>query len=59
MWLFWRPWRLPFAQSDLATITPYGLTMVGMNTFFYLAIDKLPLGVTLAIQFSGPLTLAI
>lgn len=59
MWLFWRPWRLPFAQSDLATILPYGLTMVGMNTFFYLAIDKLPLGVTLAIQFSGPLTLAI
>ena len=59
MMLFWRPWRIALTRSDLATIIPYGLCMVGMNSTFYLAIDRLPLGVTLAIQFSGPLAVAV
>ncbi|NLJ51908.1 MAG: DMT family transporter [Alcaligenaceae bacterium] len=59
MWLFWRPWRLALTRSDLASIIPYGLCMVGMSSFFYLAIGKLPLGVAIAIQFSGPLTVAV
>lgn len=59
MMLFWRPWRMALTRSDLATIIPYGLCMVCMNSTFYLAIDRLPLGVTLAIQFSGPLTVAV
>ena len=59
MCLLWRPWRLAITRSDLASIIPYGLCIVGMNTFFYMAIDKLPLGVAIAIQFSGPLTVAV
>lgn len=59
MWLLWRPWRLALTRSDLASIIPYGICMVGMNTFFYMAIAKLPLGVAIAIQFSGPLTVAV
>lgn len=59
MLMFWRPWRLALTRSVLATIIPYGLCMVGMNSFFYLAIAKLPLGIALAIQFSGPLTVAV
>ncbi|SUA58960.1 Inner membrane transporter rhtA [Oligella ureolytica] len=59
MWLFWRPWRLALTRSDLASVIPYGVCMVGMNSFFYLAIGKLPLGVAIAIQFSGPLTIAV
>ncbi|MDO5667674.1 MAG: DMT family transporter [Alcaligenaceae bacterium] len=59
MLIFWRPWRLDLTRSDLATIIPYGICMVGMNSFFYLAIAKLPLGITLAIQFSGPLSVAV
>ena len=59
MWLFWRPWRLALTRSDLSSIIPYGICMVGMNTFFYMAIAKLPLGVAIAIQFSGPLTVAV
>ena len=59
MWLFWRPWRLALTRSDLASIIPYGICMVGMGSFFYMAIDKLPLGIAIAIQFSGPLTVAV
>lgn len=59
MLVFWRPWRIALTRSDLATIIPYGVCMVCMNSTFYLAIDRLPLGVTLAIQFSGPLTVAV
>lgn len=59
MMVFWRPWRIALTRSDLATIIPYGVCMVCMNSTFYLAIDRLPLGVTLAIQFSGPLTVAV
>lgn len=59
MWLLWRPWRLAITRSDLASIIPYGLCVVGMNSFFYMAISTLPLGVAIAIQFSGPLTVAV
>lgn len=59
MWLLWRPWRLALTRSDLASVIPYGICMVGMNSFFYMAIDKLPLGIAIAIQFSGPLTVAV
>src|ERR1700743_1892799 len=34
-----------------------GLAMAGMNGFFYAAIDRIPLGTAVAIEFLGPLTL--
>jgi inner membrane transporter RhtA len=35
-----------------------GLTMAGMNATFYLALDRIPLGVAVTIEFLGPLGLA-
>lgn len=35
-----------------------GLTMAGMNGTFYLALDRIPLGVAVTIEFLGPLGLA-
>lgn len=59
MWLWWRPWRLAISSADFKTIIPYGIFMLGMNGFFYLAMASLPIGIALAIQFSGPLAVAI
>ena len=54
LWLIWRPWRIPVTRSDLATIVPYGICIVGMNLPFYLSLQTLPVGIALAIEFTGP-----
>ena len=59
LWLIWRPWRIPLTRVDLTTIIPYGVCIVGMNLPFYLSLQTLPVGIALAIEFTGPLGLAI
>lgn len=36
-----------------------GLALAGMNTLIYLAIDRIPLGVAVTLEFTGPLVLAL
>ncbi|GLY16411.1 EamA family transporter [Kineosporia rhizophila] len=45
----WDQWRATFAL---------GLALAGMNGFFYAAIERIPLGTAVAIEFLGPLALA-
>ncbi len=56
---FWRPWRFPLKRRDAAKIAVYGVTLACMNLSFYMALRTLPLGVAIAIEFTGPLTLAV
>jgi inner membrane transporter RhtA len=37
----------------------YGLSMGCMNFFFYLSLRSIPLGIAVALEFAGPLTLAM
>jgi inner membrane transporter RhtA len=56
-----RPWR-HFPQTDAATrwnIVGLGIVLGGMNACFYLAIDRLPLATVGAIEFLGPIALAL
>ncbi|AJQ90787.1 EamA family transporter [Propionibacterium freudenreichii] len=41
------------------TAIAFGLVLTGMNLFFYLALDRLPLGTTVTIELLGPLTLSV
>jgi inner membrane transporter RhtA len=55
-----RPWRLfvgmPWSQArDLIAL---GVVLGAMNSIFYLAIARLPLGTVAAIEFVGPVALA-
>lgn len=54
-----RPWRQPLTKEAAKTIAIYGLVLACMNSVFYESIQRLPLGIAIAIEFTGPLTVAI
>lgn len=47
------------ARRDWAVAVAFGLVLAAMNLSFYEAIDRIPLGVAVTIEFSGPLALAL
>jgi inner membrane transporter RhtA len=53
-----RPWRSHWSRSDLALVTAFGAALALMNLAFYLAIDRMPLGTAVAIEFIGPISVA-
>jgi inner membrane transporter RhtA len=55
----WRPWHLRFTAAQLRTVIVYGVAMGWMNFFFYLALSYIPLGITMALEFTGPLGVAL
>ncbi|CAJ0685810.1 DMT family transporter [Ralstonia mannitolilytica] len=56
---FWRPWRLHLGRADAGRIALYGVTLASMNLLFYLSLQRLPIGIAIAIEFTGPLVLAV
>lgn len=57
--LLWRPWRWRLARADLRAIACYGAALGLMNLTFYLSLQTLPFGVAVAIEFAGPLAVAV
>jgi len=57
--LIFKIWQVSFKQVKWFTIVSYGLALAGMNMLFYLAIDRLPLGIAVAFEFVGPLSVAL
>jgi inner membrane transporter RhtA len=55
----WRPWRIRPSLREARTIVIYGLAMGWMNLFFYLSLDRIPLGIAVALEFTGPLAVSI
>lgn len=55
----WRPARASLDRGGLIDIAGFGLILAGMNTTFYLALDRLPLGIAVTLEFTGPLAVAI
>jgi inner membrane transporter RhtA len=55
----WRPWRMRLRRSDIWVIVAYGLAMGCMNFCFYLSLRTIPLGIAVALEFAGPLGLAM
>ncbi|RRD42935.1 DMT family transporter [Comamonadaceae bacterium OH3737_COT-264] len=57
--VLWRPWRWPLSRPDVGTLLRYGLALGLMNWMFYMAIRTIPFGVAVAIEFTGPLAVAL
>ncbi|HUP57647.1 MAG TPA: EamA family transporter, partial [Bdellovibrionota bacterium] len=56
---FYRPWRTRLTRQAKQAIALYGISLGLMNFVFYLSIARIPLGLAVALEFLGPLTVAI
>ncbi|MFM6927462.1 MAG: EamA family transporter [Bdellovibrio sp.] len=55
----WRPWRHRLSLKAFQYIAIYGLSLGMMNWLFYQALARIPLGIAVALEFIGPLGVAI
>lgn len=59
LWIMFKPWRLTFRPEQRRPLLYYGLALGGMNFLFYMALRTVPLGIGVALEFLGPLALAL
>jgi len=54
-----RPWRKPPPRKTWLVLGGYGLALGVMNLSFYTSLQTIPLGVAVALEFTGPLAVAV
>ena len=57
--LLWRPSVRGHARGDYLVAILFGLTLAAMNFTLYQALDRIPLGVAVTLEFVGPLGVAV
>jgi inner membrane transporter RhtA len=57
--VIFKPWRLRFTREQRLPLLLYGLSLGAMNYMFYLSIQTVPLGIAVALEFVGPLSVAL
>jgi inner membrane transporter RhtA len=59
LWILWRPRPAAHRPAELRLAAVFGVTLAGMNLAFYEALDRIPLGVAVTLEFVGPLGVAV
>lgn len=54
-----RPWQRSLTLRDTGAVALYGAALGLMNCLFYLSLRTVPLGIAVAIEFTGPLAVAL
>ena len=55
----WRPRVRGRTRRELRLAAVFGLVLAGMNLSFYEALQRIPLGIAVAVEFVGPLAVAV
>ncbi len=54
-----RAWRTMPPRGAWPLVAVFGLALGSMNLLFYLSLERIPLGVAVALELLGPLTIAV
>jgi inner membrane transporter RhtA len=55
----WRPFPIEADRNGLWLALTFGVVLGGMNLCFYEALDRIPLGIAVTLEFVGPLAVAL
>ncbi|AMA64859.1 Threonine/homoserine exporter RhtA [Candidatus Arsenophonus lipoptenae] len=63
LFIIFKPWRKKLhsqlRSKSLKHLLLYGISLGSMNSLFYLSLERIPLGIAVALEFTGPLSVAI
>ena len=54
-----RPWRFALTRADVPNLVIYGVMLGAMNLCIYRSFERIPLGIAVAIEVTGPLAVVI
>jgi len=57
--IVWRPPLRGRSRADLLAALALGVTLAGLSLSFYAALERIPLGVAMTLEFAGPLGIAL
>lgn len=55
----WRPWRVKTGVASLGPLLVYGAALGLMNVLIYQAFARIPIGIAVAIEVTGPLAVVL
>lgn len=55
----YRPNLSKITSTQWKFVVPYGLSLGAMNLIFYMAIERIPIGLAVTLEFIGPLLVAV
>lgn len=59
LWAIARPDVGALGRDDWRAVALFGVALAGMNVCYYAALQHLPIGVTVTLEFTGPLAVAV